>query len=155
LAQALEQLEIFISPSKKIQPRHVQELIGGYSSQTVFDFARLVGQGSFAQASRLLDELMALGEPLVRLFSLLARHFKQLKLAQEGLTKRLGEAEMATLLKVHPFFVKEYVGQAKQISSQRLNEIQMDLLPTDRLLKSSPLNARLVLDRFLMKACRM
>lgn len=153
LGIALAQLEIFVSPTKKIEAAHVQELMGGFSSQTVFDFANLVGKGNLAQASRLLDELVALGEPLVRLFGLLSRHFRQLKLAQEGCSQRLGEAEMASLLKVHPFFVKDYLVQARGLSPSRLNAIYEDLLPTDRLLKSSRLEARLVLDRFLLKAC--
>lgn len=146
----LEQLKTYIHPRTQIEIQDVEALVASSLSRTVFDFAEKVGERKYPQASQLLAQMTTQGESLVRLLALLTRHFRLLILAQEGLELRLGERDLAQSLGVHPFFVKDYTRQARQISGGKLNQIYQNLLTTDRALKSSPLKSELIMEKFLM-----
>lgn len=151
--QALEKLQIFIVPRKKIEIKDVEAIVGSFVSKTVFDFTEKVGERNYRQATYLLNQMSSQGEPFVRLMFMIARHFRLLLMAQEGLTRRFSERELASTLGVHPFFLKDYLKQARKIPSKTLIKIHKHLLVADRSLKRSPLNPRHVVDRFLMQAC--
>lgn len=150
---ALEKLQLYIMPRKKIELTDVEAVVGEFLSKTIFDFTDKVGARNFKEATRLLDQIAKKGEPYVRILFMMARHFRLLLLSQEGMRKRWSDRELAQKLGVHPFFVKDYLRQAKTISSGSLKQIYQGLLRTDRALKSSPLDSRHVMDRFLMEAC--
>lgn len=153
LISALEKLEIFVTPRKKIEMVDVEALAGGFLSKSIFDFTDKVGSRNFKEAQSLLNQIMVTGEPPVRILFMMARHFRILLLAQEAIKKGLSENEVAQMLGVHPFFVRTYVGQAKKIPSKTLKKIYSDILIADRAAKSSPLQPRYVIDRFLMQTC--
>ena len=153
LVAALEKLEIYISPRTQIELGDVEAAVGAVLSKTVFDFTDKVGEKNFKQAIGILDGLVLQGEPLVRLVFMIARHFRLLLLAHEGLSDRLSEQELASRLGVHPFFVKDYLRQARKMTFESLRKIYRGLLACDRALKRSPLDPRYVVDQFLMQVC--
>ena len=131
----------------------MEAAVGAVLSKTVFDFTDKVGEKNFKQAIGILDGLVLQGEPLVRLVFMIARHFRLLLLAHEGLSDRLSEQELASRLGVHPFFVKDYLRQARKMTFESLRKIYRGLLACDRALKRSPLDPRYVVDQFLMQVC--
>ncbi|MBI4412214.1 MAG: DNA polymerase III subunit delta [Deltaproteobacteria bacterium] len=153
LAAALEKLEIYISPRAEIGLSDVEAVGGVLLSKTVFDFTEKVGAKNLKEAMGILDGLVEQGEPLVRLVFMIVRHFRLLLLAHEGLSNRLSETDLASRLGVHPFFVKDYSRQARQMTFEALRKTYRRLLACDRALKRSPLEPRHVVDRFLMQVC--
>lgn len=150
---ALEKLALYIYPRKNIEVGDVEAVVGDFLSKTVFDFTSLIGSRNYTSANQLLDQLEKKGEPFVRLLFMIVRHFRLLHLGQEGLMAKWSDGEFAKKMGVHPFFVKEYLAQAKSLSSSRLRQIYQGLLKTDRALKRSPLSSRMVMDRFVMDTC--
>lgn len=153
LIQALEKIETFVMPRKNIELGDVTQLVGDFLSKTVFDLAEKVGNQNLKGAFTLLDEMMTKGEPGVKLLMMITRHFRILLLAQEGLTHRWNEGEFAREMGVHPYFVKDYISQARKMSQDKLKKIYRHLLKTDRRLKSSPLSTRATMDEFVMQVC--
>lgn len=153
LAQAttLEKLAVYAHPRTQITEQDVGTLVSDLS-RTVFDLARAVGQRQFSQSQHLLENVLLSGEPPQKLFFMITRHFRLLRLARVGLDRRLGEMELARLVQVSPFFVKEYAQQAKAFSAKALQKIHTLLLKTDRQMKRG--NARVALDEFLVGVCR-
>ncbi|MBI2339145.1 MAG: DNA polymerase III subunit delta [Deltaproteobacteria bacterium] len=152
LVSALEKLAIYVFPRTRIELADVQTASGSFS-KTVFDFTEKVGERNLKEAMGILNGLTEQGEPPVRLVFMLARHFRLLLLAQEGVRERLSEQEMSFRLGVPPFFVKDYLRQARKIAFPALKKIYARLLACDRALKRSPLEPRHVVDRFLMQVC--
>lgn len=153
LVSALEKLQIYVFPRAQIGLDDVEAAVGAVLSKTVFDFTDKVGEKNLKKAMGILDGLVEQGEPLVRIVFMLARHFRLLLLAEEGICGRLSEADMASRLGVHPFFVKDYLRQARKIALPALKGIHSKLLACDRALKKSPLDPRHVVDQFLMQVC--
>ena len=150
---ALETLKTYLGSRKEVQASDVEAVVGQFLSKSIFDLVGQIGAKKWAQAQSLLENILIQGEPLVRLVSMMARHFKLLLLAQEALRKKSSEQEAASQLGVHPFFVKDYLVQARQYSSSQLKEIYQRLLITDRSLKSSPVNHRFYVDKLMADIC--
>lgn len=151
--QTLEMLATYVYPKKRIGLSDIERLVGNSWSQTIFDFTEKVGERNLKEAEFLLEKMLVAGEPPVRLLFMLARHFRLILLAHEGISSRWSENEMAGKMGVNPYFVGDYLKQARKLSPAAAKIIYKNLLNADREAKSSPLSPRFVLDRFLLQAC--
>ena len=150
---ALEKLKTYAMPRTTLEMEDVEAVVADFLSKTVFDFTSKVGGKNFREASSLLEKMTVMGENPVKLLFMVIRHFRLLFLTQEGLKEGQSEMELASTLGVRPFFIKDYLIQARTFSRGALRKIYRQLLDTDRALKSSRLNHRLIMDEFLMKTC--
>ncbi|MDO8519820.1 MAG: DNA polymerase III subunit delta [Deltaproteobacteria bacterium] len=150
---ALEKLKTYAMPRTSLDVADVEAVVADFLSKTVFDFTDKVGGKNYKEAASLLEKMSVMGESPVKLLFMVIRHFRLLFLAQEGLKAGLGEMELASQLGVRPFFVKDYLRQARAMNTAGLKKIYRRLLDTDRALKSSRLDHRLVMDQFLMEIC--
>ncbi len=151
LVSALETIELYITPRKDIGLKDVEAIAGDFLAKSVFNLASCVGGRKLAEASDLMNQMMTKGEPPVRILHLLVRHFRILFVARECLDEGKGEKDIAVKAGVSPFFIKEYLDQAKKINQKGLRTIFGWLLSADKKLKGSPLAPRLVLDDLLIK----
>lgn len=150
---SLEKLKTYVLPRTTVEIADVEAVVADFLSKTVFDFTDKVGGKNFKEAATLLEKMSVEGESPVKLLFMVIRHFRLLFLAQEGLKEGQNEMELASHLGVRPFFVKDYLKQARAIPQAGLRKIYRQLLDTDRALKSAKLSHRLVMDDFLMKVC--
>ncbi len=150
---ALEQLKTYVAPRTEVALSDVEATVGGFFSKTVFELADRVGNRNYREASLILENMVLQGEPFVRILFMLNRHFRLLFLARQGLDQNSTPAQMASTLGVPPFFVKDYVQQAKKLPLPFFKRIYNNLLSADRALKGSRLSPKHVMDRFLMQAC--
>lgn len=152
LVSALDTLELYVAPRKEIGAEDVEKVVGSFFGKSIFELTDCVGKKDFKKAAYLLEDLEKKGEPLQRILFMIIRHYRLLLLAREGIDGGWSEREFAGALGVHPFFVKDYLSQGRLFSGSQLRGIYASLLNADRAAKSSPLNTRLVLDRFLLQA---
>lgn len=153
LTGELEKLKIYIHPRVQATLEDVEKSAGGTALKNVFEFADQVGKRSFQKATQILEQMTLQGEPWVKILFMVNRHFRLLFLAQEEMKAGKSPQDMARTLGVNPFFAKDYVAQAKKISSVLLKKIYTLLLDTDRALKSSRLDSRHVMQEFLIRVC--
>lgn len=153
LVTLLDQLITYIHPRTNLETKDISAITGGFLSKTVFDWTDYVGKNDVAAAMKLLDQLILHGENLVRINMLLARHYRLLLLAKEaGIIDASGrpERDMAKLLGVHPFFVKDYLRQAQKLSLPTIKQIYGLILQADSSLKGSPLDPCYVMSGLLL-----
>lgn len=153
LVSSLDTLEIYAAPRKEISLDDIEKVVGGFFGKSIFELTDCVGRKDFKKAATLLDDLQQRGEPLQRILFMIIRHYRLLLLAREGIDGGWSERDFAGILGVHPFFVKDYVSQGRLFSPAQLKRIYASLLDTDRSAKSSPLDTRLIVDRFLLQTC--
>lgn len=153
LVSALEKLKLYIVPETSIELKHVEEIVGPFFSKTIFDFADKVGNRKLREATAILNQMATKGEPFVLLLFMINRHFRLLLLAHEEMNAGTAPPTIAKVLGVSPFFIKDYLNQAKKIPLKTLKKIYTHLLTTDRALKRSPLSNQHVMENFLMQVC--
>jgi DNA polymerase III subunit delta len=121
---------------------------------TVFELANHVGKKNLTQAQQALDSMLAQGESSVGIVVMLTRHFSLLRKAKWLSGQQLPKPEIASLLKVPPFFVGSYLDQARNFDDRELWSSFEVLLKADNRLKSSSRSDRVILSELVYCLCR-
>ena len=151
LSQALEKLTLFAGKTALITPEAVQKIVGVSREENVFALTRALGDRNAAKAVLSLKHLLEQGEMPVRVLGMVARNVRLLAKAQALLQEGCSERDLASKLKVHPFFVKEYVSQARQWPKEGWSRRFRQLYTCDRSLKSSPIRGSAILEKTIWK----
>jgi len=159
LAAELEKLALFVHPAETIDSQAVRDASAAPRGYVNFDLGQAVGRRDALKALTVLHhlDLTASGPEKARLYpalvGLLAFRLRSLWRAQSCLEQGLNQAQAAKVLKLPPFFVREYLDQAKEFSQAELAEATLRLHQTDRRIKTgSP--GRESLESFILWICR-
>lgn len=114
LQQTLEKLKLYVGSRRLIQMEDVETVAAKTAQKTIFELAEAIGSRQPAEAIRLLNQMGGQGEEPLRLLALVARHLRILAQTQEILTRSGGRVppDLPKQIGVHPFFAKQYLGQA-------------------------------------------
>ena len=144
------------SGGKNMDLETIATVLGRGKAQSIFKFVDAVGAGNAAQALRQLGRLLEEGEPPLKILALVDRLFGQLRVTREvqaGLSGGRGGANLARILGVPPYAVKGLSEAARRFDRAGLANALRRLSETDRILKSSALPARLVLESLTISLC--
>jgi DNA polymerase-3 subunit delta len=142
-------LSIFVGEQDTIGDEDIQNLVSDTSDKNVFALTGALTTGNRVQAFSLLRHLIDQGEPPIRLLGLLARHYRILGKTKLLLKKGKGPREMAQELRLAPFVIEKYLDEAQGLNWKKWIKIYEGLGNTDQALKSSPVPAEAILERFI------
>jgi DNA polymerase-3 subunit delta len=104
-------------------------------SSNIFQFVDCVGAGDRSRALRLLEDLIATGEPALRIAYMIRRQFRLLACAQPLFIGGASRSEVASTLKVPPFVARKLEEQARKTSEENLEHALAVTLALERGLK--------------------
>ena len=109
----------------------IQRCVGSSKDYNVFELQNAIGLRNAEKAQRIANHFAAnpKDNPLVLTLGFLNTYFSKLALVHA--CKGKSQAEMASELKVNPYFVKDYVQQAQNYPPGRLAEAQRHLRQCD------------------------
>ena len=136
LASEIEKLSIYANERDTITRDDVIQVAGGSRSATVFELADAVGNRKADEALAVLHNLLDRGDNPVAVVAMLIRHIGILRKARWLRNQGLSRSELAGKLKVPPFFLSNYVGQAEHFDDRSLWHAYDALLDADNRLKS-------------------
>lgn len=147
LNQELSKLEGYVGERKRITREDIAAVVGVLPRQNRWDWFDMVGNAELGPARRALPVLLDQGETGVGLVIGLGTQFLRLALAAHG-----GEKSLAEALPPHQKWLAQRIArQAKRWSVPRLDAALDDLLRADRLLKSTALGERAILEELLLR----
>jgi DNA polymerase-3 subunit delta len=152
LAQAIDQLALYVADGMAVTADDVDELIAETRERTVFELTSAVGASDRAGALGAVARLFDQRESPIGVAMMLARHFRQLGLAQEAAQGGARGADLPRLLGVPPFAVDGLVAQAKKLAPGAVPRAIALLARADRDLKGPKKGAvgeRIVLERLI------
>ena len=153
---SLSRMSSLSSGGKKMDLKTIAAVLGRGKAQSIFKFVDAVGAGNSAQALRQLGRLLEEGEPPLKVLALVDRLFGQLRVTREvqaGSSGGRGGANLARILGVPPYAVKGLSEAARRFDRAGLANALRRLSETDRILKSSALPPRLVLESLTISLC--
>ncbi|MBN2412916.1 DNA polymerase III subunit delta [candidate division KSB1 bacterium] len=151
LSMEIEKILLNIGERERIETADVEAVVGTSKLYNVFELCDSVGFKKLQVSIHILNHLLQLGESPGLIISMLNRHFTRLLITKELNVHKTNEQEMARVLKVHHFFVRNYIRQAGFFNNQQLKKAFTLLLETDELLKSSSQKPSLLLELLLIK----
>jgi len=150
----LEKLELFVGDSKDVNLEIIESLRVGGQPAKIFEWAETIGGGQWKKSFSILQTLWTARESPIAIMALLVRHFRILLLACENRASWHDRGGMARRLGVPPFVVDRYCQQASRYSRDQLLSVWNELLKTDRVLKSSPIDKEIILEDLVWRLRR-
>jgi len=154
LLNELEKLSLYAG-GESLDVETIATVLGRGKAQSIFKFVDAVGAGKSSHALRQLGRLLDEGEAPLKILALIDRLVGQLRVAREAGASRGGGGgkNLAQLLGVPPFAVKGLVDASRRFDADALTRAVAVVASSDRILKSSALPARVVLESLTLALC--
>lgn len=149
LAMEIDKLLLYAGTEKTIPDAIVNDLIRGSREQTIWDLIDAVGRRDRSNALKALANLISMGEPPLRIVSMLARQFRQALIVQEGLQEGIPYKDIGTLAQIPPFKLQDFIRDARGVNPDSIRRLFVRLAELDRQLKTSGADGRMLLESLL------
>lgn len=123
VANELDKLIISLPVGTQITPDHIEKNIGISKEFNVFELQNALGERDLLRSNRIINYFGAnpSSNPVTVVVSALFSYFS--KLLNYHFLEDKSQNNVASVLQVHPFFVKNYVAAAKNYNIKKLVEI--------------------------------
>ncbi|MFQ5789317.1 MAG: DNA polymerase III subunit delta [Acidobacteriota bacterium] len=156
----LEKISLYAA-GRRLEREELAVLLGRGKAQSIFRFTDAVADRDASTALRQLGRLLEEGEPPLRILALLDRILGQLLVAKElkarGGARRASwglRNELARRVRVPPWVAGKLAEQADRFKESKLTSGLETLAWSDRMLKTSGVPARLILEGLVIAVCR-
>jgi len=153
LSQSLEQLTLYVGDAKSISAEDVEELVSETRQRNVFELTRAIGEGDATRATRILHKMLANREPALRIQFMLIRQLRQIWRAKEMTAERANRNDIAAAIGVPPFALDEILAPARRMNARTLVGAFERFYRNDRAMKSTRVDADLLLSRAVERLC--
>ena len=149
LVMELEKLLLYAGEGKNIPDSAVEDLVRGSRQQSIFELIDAVGRHDRGGALKSLSNLMGTGEHPLVIVTMLARHCRQVMIAQECLQKRMPAAEIGAVAQIPHFKLDQFLRDARSADPSSIQDMFVRLADIDRRLKSSNADGRMLLENVI------
>ena len=119
----LDKLQLILPKGTQITPEHIEENIGISKDYNNFELRKAIGERNVVKAHKIVNYFSEnpKDNPMIVTVSLLFNFFSQL-LQFHGLTDK-SPRNVASALKINPYFVNEYVDAARNYPMKKVSAI--------------------------------
>jgi DNA polymerase-3 subunit delta len=146
LANELDKLATYVGPGATVTVEDVRLLSAQVQEARIFDLTDALAQRNRKQALDLLHDLLADGEPPLKLISTITSQVRSLLLVKELADNGLRISQIVSATGMAPFVAEKALRQIGKFSPVQLERAYRQLLSTDAALKRSRLTPDIALD---------
>jgi DNA polymerase III subunit delta len=146
LANEIDKLATYVGPGATITVEDVRQLSAQVQEARIFDLTDALAQRNRKQALDLLHDLLADGEPPLKLISTITSQIRSLLLVKELAENGLRISQIVSATGMAPFVAEKALRQIGRFSPSQLEGAYRQLLATDAALKRSRLTPDMALD---------
>jgi DNA polymerase-3 subunit delta len=149
LAQALEQLAIYVGGERPIGVDDVEDLVAETREHGIFELTKAIGAGDVTRALALLTNMLRNREPALRIQFMLARQLRQIWRAKELAAAGASRGDIASGVGINPYFLDDVLVPARRMSRAALERAFERLYQADLALKTSRAEPEIALSRLV------
>jgi len=149
LAGELEKLFLFAGKEKEITNAAVDDLVRSSRQHGIFELIDAIGMQDRAGALVSLSNLLVMGEYPPLIVAMMARHSRQVLILKECLQKKMSGREAGKAAQIPPFLLDKFMNQARSMKTEMVHRMHTGLNDIDRRLKSSSVDAGILLEAFI------
>jgi len=149
LAQALEQLAIYVAGARAITVDDVEDLVAETREHAIFELTKAIGMGDVPRALALCANMLRNREPPLRIQFMLARQVRQIWRAKELAAAGASRGDIAAAVGINPYFLDDILVPARRMSRAALESALERLYQADLALKTSRVEPELALSRLV------
>jgi DNA polymerase-3 subunit delta len=151
LAQALEQLAIYVGGDRPIGTDDVEDLVAETREHGIFELTKAIGAGDVTRALALLTNMLRNREPALRIQFMLARQLRQIWRAKELVAAGASRGDIAAGVGINPYFLDDVLVPARRMSRAALERAFERLYQADLALKTSRAEPEIALSRLVQQ----
>ena len=145
----LDKVITFAGDKKIIDDKDILSVTGATKEFNVFELINLIGGGEKTKAIVMMNKLLDQNTEPILIVNLLSRHFIILWKIQNLKRINKNPNEIASVMQINPYFLKDYLSQSEKFNIVRLEKCIDFLKDADLQLKSVSLPKRIILDKLL------
>jgi len=149
LAQALEQLAIYVGAERAIGVDDVEDLVAETREHAIFELTKAIGMGDVPRSLSLTANMLRNREPPLKIQFMLVRQVRQIWRAKELAAAGASRQDIASAVGINPYFLDDILLPAKRMSRAALERALERLFQADLLLKTSRVEPELALSRLV------
>lgn len=146
LANELDKLATYIGHDGTITAKEIRLLSAHIQEARIFDLTDALAQRNRKQALNILHDLLADGEPPLKLISTITSQVRSLLLVKELAQKGMRSGQIASTTGMAPFIAEKAIRQVGNFTVVQLENAYRQLLATDAALKRSRMAPEMALD---------
>lgn len=146
LANEIDKLATYVGPGDIITVDAVRQLSAQVQEARIFDLTDALAQRNRKQALNVLHDLLADGEPAIKLVSTITSQVRSLLVIKELAQSGMRPPQIATTTGISPFRVEKALRQGGYFNMAQLEGTYRALLATDAALKRSRMTPEMALD---------
>ena len=146
LANELDKLSTYAGNGAIIHIDDVRKLSAHVQEARIFDLTDALAQRNRKQALTILHDLLADGEPPLKLISTITTQVRSLMLVKELSQKGMRAGQIASTMGMAPFVANKALNQVGKFTPAQLEGAYRQLLATDAALKRSRMTPEMALD---------
>jgi DNA polymerase III subunit delta len=151
LANELDKLATYVGKGGTIKGEDIRLLSAQVQEARIFDLTDALAQRKSKQALNILHDLLADGEPPIKLISTIISQVRSLLLVKELAQKGMRSGQVASTLGMAPFIAEKCLRQVGNFTTAQLEATYHQLLATDAALKRSRLSPEMALDLLVLQ----
>lgn len=155
---ALELLVLYIGPNepRPITQRDVETVVASTREESIFDLVDAIGLGDQGGVLQKLHVMLTVSrEPPLRVLAMIARHYRNMIKAKEGLLRGAEKREIQAITGLPDFPLRKVLEQARRQPLDALIEGLGAIRRTDRALKGGALNNVRAMERLTISLMRV
>lgn len=141
----LEKIFIFLKDKRDITTENILSLSSYYKQFTIFDLQNTLGKKEKDKALEIGLNLVDNGAEMPFIVAMLTRYYTAVARIGELISKRTPDAEIARIVRVPYYFVKDYIRAGKFYSDDQMRKVFRTLLNTDLASKTSSTDTKTLL----------
>jgi len=149
LAQALEQLAIYVGGTRAIGVDDVEDLVAETREHAIFELTKAIGMGDVPRALALCASMLRNREPPLKIQFMLVRQVRQIWRAKELAAAGASRGDIASAVGINPYFLDDILVPARRMSRAALERALERLYQADLALKTSRVEPDLALSRLV------
>lgn len=130
VSNELEKLKLFAN-NALVSKEMIDAICIPSLTSSIFKLTDSIAQKDLKQSLKTFEILRESGEDLIRIFFMIARHFRILIQVHEMLEKKESSFSITKKLKQHPFVIQKTSSQSKNFNREKLEKIHKKLLEID------------------------
>lgn len=147
----LDKLMVYRNESRTIQAQDVKDLVPKSLDQNIFELNDKVLKRDAEGALELYSDLLLQKEEPIKIIALMISQFRLLLQVKILRKKGYQQAEIASVLKVHPYRVKLAARQERQFDQETLSRAHRGLIEADYQMKTGKVDQILQFELFILK----
>lgn len=154
LAQAVEKVVAYVGQRDKITTKDIEEVVGRSIKYRIFNLTDAIGRKKVDEALRILSGLVHDGKRAPEIIGMLFWQMKRIRTAKGLLAQGVSRERLSQDLKVHSFFLKDFIAQTEKFGMDELERSFELLLKADIDTKTSRMKPEVALELLVIGLCR-